>query len=93
MSGGYFNYKQHLIHDVAQELAEVIRGYEEYGFEDPETLEEFKTGYGLLLRAYIYAHRIDYLLSGDDGEETFHRRLQGDLEEIQDSRGEQKWQK
>jgi hypothetical protein len=37
----------------------------------------------LLKRAEIYTHRIDYLLSSDDGEQTFHERLKKDLEELE----------
>jgi hypothetical protein len=29
--------------------------------------------------AKIYAQRVDWFLSGDDGEETFHERLKEDL--------------
>lgn len=32
-----------------------------------------------LERAYIYMHRIDWFLSGDDGEDSFLRRLEEDL--------------
>lgn len=44
-----------------------------------EVLEKFKDAVNLLRRAQIYAHRIDYLLSGDDGEESFLERLTEDL--------------
>ena len=50
-----------------------------YGFSE-ETIAEFKKGYELLMKAYVYAQRIDWLLSGDDGEESFHERLKEDLE-------------
>lgn len=45
-----------------------------------KTIEEFKKGLDILRKAYIYAQRIDWLLSGDDGEESFHKRLKEDLE-------------
>ena len=45
----------------------------------PETIERFKEGYRKLKEAYIYAQRIDWFLSGDDSEETFHKRLKEDL--------------
>lgn len=44
-----------------------------------ETLQEFRNGIAALRRAYVYAQRIDWLLSGDDGEESFHRRLSDEL--------------
>ena len=52
-----------------------------YGFSD-DTIERFKEAVDLLKRAEIYVHRIDYLLSSDDGEQTFHERLKKDLEEL-----------
>ena len=45
-----------------------------------ETIEEFKKGLDILRKAYIYAQRIDYLLSGDDDEKLFHERLKEDFE-------------
>lgn len=35
-----------------------------------------------LRAAAIYAQRVDYLLSGDDGEESFEERLQEELAEL-----------
>ena len=45
------------------------------------TLSEFEHGILLLEQAAIYAQRIDWLVSGDDGEGNFHRRLNEDLKE------------
>jgi hypothetical protein len=47
-----------------------------------ETIENFKLGVKKLKEAYIYAKRIDWLLSGDDGEETFIERLKEDLKNL-----------
>lgn len=52
-----------------------------YGYSD-ETLKEFKKGLSLLRQAYVYAQRIDWLLSDDDGEESFHERLKEELDEL-----------
>lgn len=52
-----------------------------YKYPD-EVIEKMKEGIEVLKRAQIYAHRIDWLLSGDDGEESFLRRLEEDLNEI-----------
>lgn len=49
-----------------------------YNFSD-KTIEQFKKGLDYLKKAYIYAQRIDWLISGDDGEDTFHERLKEDL--------------
>lgn len=49
-------------------------------YEYPEeVLNEFKKAYSLLRLAEIYAQRVDWLLSGDDGEETFIKRLADDI--------------
>lgn len=61
-----------------------------YCFE-PETIEKFKVAYQKLQEAYIYAQRIDWLLSGDDGEETFHERLKEDLEELEKNMKNETW--
>lgn len=47
-----------------------------------ETIREFKKAVRLLKEAEVYAQRIDWLLSGDDSEDTFHRRLKQDLEKL-----------
>jgi hypothetical protein len=53
-------------------------------YEYPEeVLNEFKKAYTILRMAEIYAHRIDWLLAGDDGEETFIERLKQDIEVLE----------
>jgi len=47
-----------------------------------ETQEEFKRAVEHLKIAYIYAQRIDWFLSGDDGEESFHKRLKEELNKL-----------
>lgn len=49
-----------------------------YKYPD-EVIEKFKEGLDILRKAEIYAQRIDWLLSGDDGEESFLERLKEDL--------------
>jgi len=48
----------------------------------PEILEIFKEGVKKLREAAVYAQRIDWYLSGDDGEESLIERLKRDLEEV-----------
>jgi hypothetical protein len=43
-------------------------------------IEKFKEGVRILREAQVYAHRIDWFISGDDGEESFMTRLKDDLE-------------
>ena len=84
MSGGYFNYQQHNIDDIIEELESVVhyqneaigRGY------SAETYAHFYTALKHLKLASIYTQRIDWLLEGDDNEESFHKRLKSDIEEL-----------
>jgi hypothetical protein len=50
-----------------------------YNYPD-EVIEEFKNAYKALRIAEIYAQRIDWLLAGDDGQESFLERLKEDME-------------
>jgi hypothetical protein len=52
-----------------------------YKYPD-DVIEEFKKGLDILRRAQVYAQRIDWLVSGDDGEESFHERLKEDLDKL-----------
>ncbi len=49
-----------------------------YKYPD-EVIEKFKESLEILRKAEIYAQRIDWLISGDDGEESFLERLKEDL--------------
>lgn len=84
MSGGHFDYNQHHIGDIADEIESVISKNPdaEYRFSD-KTIALFLEGVKALRVAQVYAQRIDWLLSGDDGEDTFHDRLKADLKKIQ----------
>ena len=94
MSGGWFSYKQYDLQYISDEIEQVIREFErgdksEWGdypkwdFKNPQTIAEFRKAIELLKIAQIYAGRIDWLLSGDDGEENFHERLKRDLEQLE----------
>lgn len=48
-----------------------------------ETQEEFRNAVHILRLAKIYAQRVDWFLSGDDGEETFHKRLDEELKNFE----------
>ena len=49
-------------------------------YDEGVSFNPFKEGYRLCKIAAAYAQRIDWLVSGDDGEECFHERLKDDLE-------------
>jgi len=57
---------------------------DKYHYKYPdEVIEKFKEGFETLRKAEIFAQRIDWLVSGDDGEESFLRRLREDLEDLE----------
>lgn len=52
-------------------------------YEWPENvIRKMEEAVYALRRALIYAQRIDYLISGDDGIDNFIRRLEKELEEL-----------
>jgi hypothetical protein len=107
MSGGAFDYQQHNIRMIADEIEQIILNngrpktreelkdeswgrnhewYERYPedlnhYKYPDDIiEEFKKGVDILRKAHVYTQRIDYLISGDDGEESFRERLKEELD-------------
>jgi hypothetical protein len=92
MSGGHFQYKQWEIGNIADEIEQLILDNKseeknEYGdvkgyhFND-ETIEEFKFALKLLRLSHVYVQRIDWLVSGDDGEDSFIKRLEAEIEKL-----------
>lgn len=89
MSGGYFNYDQCRISSIASEVQNLIDNNKETStnsYGDPigrdyseETITRFKEAVLFLEVAAIYAQRVDWLVSGDDSEESFRKRLSADL--------------
>lgn len=56
-----------------------------YSSYSDKTIEEFKNALKYLKIAYVYARRIDWLVAGDDMEETFHRRLKEELNKLEEN--------
>jgi len=56
-----------------------------YKYSD-EIIEKFKEGLKHIELAHIYMQRLDWLLSGDDGDESFISRLEDDLKKLEDGR-------
>lgn len=99
MSGGYFDYKQYELDNIADNIEQVIRDWEskkksewddnlKWDFKNPFTILELYFGLKIMRTASVYAQRIDYLLSGDDGEDNFYIRLHEDLRKIRDRFGD-----
>ncbi len=92
MSGGFFNHLQYNLDQISADIedeiyyndSEEVNEYNDKrgnGFSE-DTMQEFKLAVWYLKQALVYTQRIDWLLSGDDGEETFHERLASDLERL-----------
>lgn len=79
MSGGAFNYEDYHINGIATQIEELIRDNEDKSEYSEATIQRFREAVKLLREAGVYVHRIDWLVSGDDGEESFHKRLERDL--------------
>lgn len=45
-------------------------------------MDRMRYGLKVIKKARVYLQRIDWLLSGDDGDDTFIRRLEEELKEI-----------
>lgn len=52
-----------------------------YRYPD-EVIDEFKKAVDIMSRAQVYMHRVDWLLCGDDGDESFINRLKEDLDKL-----------
>ena len=52
-----------------------------YRYPD-EVIDEFKKAIDIMSRAQVYMHRVDWLLCGDDGEESFINRLKEELDKL-----------
>ena len=84
MSGGHFDYAQYRIEDIAVGIDEVIEANDDETLNEcgqrrgngypPEVIEKFREAAHTLRQAAEMAQRVDWLLSGDDGEDSFLRR-------------------
>ncbi len=92
MSGGHFNHAQFQVDQIAEEIEHLINDNDNkepdgyggtlgYGYPD-EVIAKFREAAHTLRRAAIMAQRIDWLVSGDDSEKTFHERWDNDLKEV-----------
>jgi hypothetical protein len=80
MSGGHFNYDQYRIAQMVEEIDSLIQNNDkpdEYGYKreyTPETLKRFQEAADTLKAAQAMVQRVDWLVCGDDGEDSFHER-------------------
>lgn len=79
MSGGYFDYVQYPIMGARERLAKYLENLEAGAYR-PETLAKLRECEQTLRLAGHMLHRVDWFLSGDKGEETFHELWAEDVE-------------
>ena len=93
MSGGHFDYGQDTIREIADEIQKVIDtnndttpdqfGYPRGRQYSPEVIAKLNEAVKHLHIAYVYTQRVDWLLSDDDGEESFLKHLEEELKEVE----------
>ena len=87
MSGGHFDYQQYMLHDIAVMIDELVASNNEpdtFGYArnySEDTIKKFKSASATLELAGAMAQRIDWLVSGDDSEDTFNARWKEEVEE------------
>ena len=94
MSGRHFDYQQFTISDIENQIQELIdnnnsTALDEWGAKigrgySPETIAKFEKAVACLQQAFVYVQRIDWLVSRDEGEDTFHERLADELQKLKE---------
>lgn len=79
MSGGFFEYQEYRIEEIAEAIKECIRRAEDYCLSE-EVVAEMKTAVKNLEYSYVYVSAFDRLVSGDSSTESFFERLNNDLQ-------------
>lgn len=78
MSGGSLNYWN--ANDPIEEIKKRLMFAK--GRYSPETIQVMQDAIKAMRKAEIYSHRLEWMFSGDDGEESLHERLAEDLQEL-----------
>lgn len=78
MSGGHFDYLQYRVSELADHLQAIIESPSEYErgvLQDDNVKQAIYDAYEHCRLAFIFAHELDYLISGDTGVDTFKERI------------------
>ena len=73
MSGGYFDYLQYRIESCAEDVESLVHTGEALPYTG-ETVERLILTSQALEKVAKMLQRVDWLISGDDDEESFNRR-------------------
>lgn len=97
MSGGTFEYNEWHIGEIAETIRQLILqhrdanwvnrqkdGWASFTPYPKKVLKKFEEAYKCLYQASIYAKRVDYLVAGDDGDESFLSRTNEELTEARE---------
>ena len=68
-----------------EDYEEYLENFNDYKHSDA-VIEKFKEAVKILRMAEVYAQRVDWYLSGDDGEESFLERLNKELTKYSDEK-------
>lgn len=79
MGGGHFDYIQGRLECVVVDELKSLITNNPYDYTE-STIRVFKQGLSVIEQAIIYMQRIDWLVSDDDSESTFHSRLTEDMQ-------------
>ena len=80
MSGGHFDYRQHHVREIAEDIESLIASNgerDEYGCRHDypaDIIERFREAAHCLRRAAAMTQCVDWLVCGDDGEDSFRAR-------------------
>lgn len=81
MSGGHFEYNQYRLNDLASEIQRIVETHQNRDWWNftPETIQKFQEAIVTLRKAEAMVQHIDWLVSGDNGEDTFHKKWAEDF--------------
>jgi len=88
MSGGHFEYIQYRISEAAEDIDRMIKdndkpnSWGDVPGYSAETVRSFREAAVAIKLAAIFIQRIDWLVSGDDGEASYHKRLNQDVDKL-----------
>ena len=74
MSGGYFDYQQFNLESMAEKIETLLKMNDNLPQYPADIVEKFKETSHALRRCQEMVTRVDYLLSRDDGEDSFRER-------------------
>ena len=93
MSGGHFNYTQVTIASIADDIDQIVKdndrddkdawGDRIGSHHSPAVIERFMLAARTAKLAAVMLQRVDWLICGDDGEDSFLRRWDEELAKIE----------